>query len=817
MHETASVSTTDKSQSVTLAHIDAQDETYILSLREYLESHDVRVVVNSVGAAIPTYAIVAGDVPYVKHIFSRTKKDGRNALGIVVGYRGTDMNLFGKGERVVFADARFLRSEDVLDICDFLFAGTSPVLDLRKGGVANAELLMARAPVLPAISDDARIRAIVADVFGPEPQARKGRRRPKKIWTGAGLFCLGLVIVPVIWYLMSITITGVAINFGAKAIAKGDTGTAAWQADVASYWTAQAKFLLAVSSPIATFVGGQSSVRGQERFVSLLTDTADAESEVSDLSTVARRVASGLLNQVDVTGTGVTSAADITQLRASLATVQNTLGLAQAELSELITDQTFPFSIPFVRQKGTSAVADVSLARQASADMDKLLLLFTQLAGFKEPKNYLILLQNSMELRPTGGFIGSVALASFSDGRLTNLTVDDVYTYDGQLKGHVDPPVPVRDLLGNEHWYLRDSNWDPDFQVAGERAAWFFEKETGTKVDGVIAVSTPFIIEMLRAVGPIDLSDYNDRITADNFYGKALYYTQNNFFPGSTQKKDFLGSLTRALLEKATAGKGVNVTKLFRAITTSLTAHDILFMFTASDVAALTDHFEWSGRVPGTTGCIGTDAATCIFDPSEIVEANMGVNKVNYFVSRTIDRTITVIPDGTRSESTSVLFKNTSTQEPRLPYRAYVRFILPQSSVMGGVAIDGIPVPTKKGSTVTLPYIESSPVASGAFTIGVALDVPAGTQKKLVISYTGSQPLLFGQNGAVFDVYTGKQPGISDTPMHTTILYPAGWTAGIVDPGTVGSSQDFIAKQGQLEYNTILTRDQLTRIRFTKP
>ena len=82
---------------------------------------------------------------------------------------------------------------------------------------------------------------------------------------------------------------------------------------------------------------------------------------------------------------------------------------------------TFPFSISFFAGKGRGAVSDLASIRESSSDIDELLSLFLSLAGFKQPSTYLILFQNSMELRPTGGFIGSVALASFTDGRLTNL------------------------------------------------------------------------------------------------------------------------------------------------------------------------------------------------------------------------------------------------------------------------------------------------------------------------------------------------------------------------------------------------------------
>jgi hypothetical protein len=184
----------------------------------------------------------------------------------------------------------------------------------------------------------------------------------------------------------------------------------------------------------------------------------------------------------------------------------------------------------------------------------------------------------------------------------------------------------------------------------------------------------------------------------------------------------------------------------------------------------------------------------------------MGVNKVNYFVTRTLDRDIVINTDGTRSESVTTVIRNGSgSQDKNLPYRAYIRFVLPPGASVSGVSVDGAAVAS-----------ETAAVASGFTTAGVALDVLPSTEKRLVVSYTENQPLSFGSSGAVLDVFTQKQPGVSGEEGRTTIRYPASWTAGIEERRAGSQTRDFIAKPGQLEYNTTLTRDTLTRIRFTK-
>lgn len=94
-----------------------------------------------------------------------------------------------------------------------------------------------------------------------------------------------------------------------------------------------------------------------------------------------------------------------------------------------------------------------------------------------------------MELRSTGGFIGSFAVLSFENGKLYDMPIYDVYDADGQLKGHVEPPKPIKNILGEANWYLRDSNFDPDFPTSARRAEWFMKKTLNLDLDGTIAVN----------------------------------------------------------------------------------------------------------------------------------------------------------------------------------------------------------------------------------------------------------------------------------------------------------------------------------------
>lgn len=827
MQSAATSIATGEQNSQPAARIDAQDESSVLPFREYLETHGVQVVVNKSPDSGTTYHLIIGDADFVKDILSGTIKHNEKRLAIVVGYPQVLPVFTDHNAKIIYVDPKEISEAHVIDMFDFFFTSEKHIIDLRSPRLtrtihekapAEHRRPAAAAPVPPSATvDRERIGKIIKDVFGEYEKLPHRRRKKRRQWIIAVLMGLGVIILPIVWYLVSIVIAGAALAGSARAITAGDVGTAGWQSRVAKYWIGQGSIVLSVAAVPLRWAGVQDSIRGQERLLSFFSDAQAAVDDVQTMMGVSQSVASGFLNQIDVTGSGTTPAADITKLRRSLDSVQNTLGLAQAELTLLLKDRTFPFTIPRAAGEGTHIVSQISTLRDFASNMDKLVSLFLQLAGFKEPRTYLILLQNSTELRPTGGFIGSVAVASFGDGRMTNLQIHDVYTFDGQLKGHVDPPVPVRELLGQEHWYLRDSNWDPDFAISAAKAAWFFQKESGIYVDGVLALNTPFIVEVLKATGPIDLPDYNDRITADNFYGKSLYYTQNDSFPGSTQKKDFLGTLARALITKITTSRTTNMPALFRAVTTALSGHDILLMFGSSELESVVAHYGWAGRVPSTTGCIGGQQTSCSFDPLITVESNMGVNKANYFVTRAVDRQVTVGTDGAISETITMSIKNASTQDQNLPYRTYLRLLLPPDAAVAGVTFDGSQVLSRKDTAAapSFPYLERTDTANGSYVLGIGADIPPTSEKQLSVTYTRNTVVSFGASGAVLDLFVQKQPGVSATPVHTVVRYPPEWTAGIEEQASGEGDQDFIANTGQLEYNTVLTEDRLTRIRFT--
>src|SRR5690606_16057231 len=132
-------------------------------------------------------------------------------------------------------------------------------------------------------------------------------------------------------------------------------------------------------------------------------------------------------------------------------------------------------------------------------------------------KSYLIMFQNSNELRPTGGFMGSYALVQVEDGKVTQFKIDDIYNPDGQLHSQTLAPAPFEKKLSVKYMSLRDANWSPDVPTSAASVASFYEEATKTPIDGVFFVTTAAIKPLLAALGPIHLENYNETVTSENF------------------------------------------------------------------------------------------------------------------------------------------------------------------------------------------------------------------------------------------------------------------------------------------------------------
>jgi hypothetical protein len=110
------------------------------------------------------------------------------------------------------------------------------------------------------------------------------------------------------------------------------------------------------------------------------------------------------------------------------------------------------------------------------------------LLGMTGPRTYLVLAQNSDELRPTGGFISGVGDVRLDNGRVTEIKLGDSYAVDNFEQPHPEPPSALREMMGTDLLLLRDSNCSPDFPTSALIARALYAQDRGIDTDGAIAL-----------------------------------------------------------------------------------------------------------------------------------------------------------------------------------------------------------------------------------------------------------------------------------------------------------------------------------------
>jgi hypothetical protein len=377
-------------------------------------------------------------------------------------------------------------------------------------------------------------------------------------------------------------------------------------------------------------------------------------------------------------------------------------------------------------------------------------------------RTYIVLLQNNTELRATGGFAGSYARVRFEKKGLDDVFIQDIYQPDGKLPGHVEPPYPIQESFRQGWWKLRDANWDPDFASAAATVAWFFEQGGEERVDGVVAVNLDFLEGWLRVLGPIKLNTFEEMVTAGNLYTLAQRYAETRVEGNKTEKREFLGAVGAALLERIKSAGLRQLIQLASLTVGELNSKQVLVWVKDQEVQKDVMRMRWDGGL-----MTGWDKSG---DYLYVVDSNLGANKADCCVDREMRQEIEKgSPD---KEKITLYWRNRNEFAGAKPpvfwggdYIDYARVVVPKEAMkIVTVTVNGkqlrqateedflIPNSTRQGRSEEMYVVESR---QDLQIIGFWAVVPAGQEKTAVIE------LESGRNiPSEYKVWVKRQPGI---------------------------------------------------------
>lgn len=328
--------------------------------------------------------------------------------------------------------------------------------------------------------------------------------------------------------------------------------------------------------------------------------------------------------------------------------------------------------------------------------------------GVDSPRTYLVIFQNDKELRPTGGFITGYSVMTVDKGKISNVTSNDIYNLDKVYTPTIKAPDPIIKYIKGPYAIstglrLRDMNFNPDFKNSMQMFVTEAQKAGIPKIDGVIAVDTQVLVNILKVIGNVGVPGYGNFNTdiipecncpeviheLESFADVegAVVWDQNDptkiiFAPANYyNRKAIVGPLMNSVLKNALGQPKDKLPALFQAAWDSLTQKHVLFYMLDNKSQSGVEAFNVAGRVEDVPS--GSDY---LF----VDDANLGGRKSNLYVTNEVEQNINVAFDGTVTKTVTLTYKNSQGYDGWLNsvLPSWVRVYVPKGSQL--ISVDGL-------------------------------------------------------------------------------------------------------------------------------
>jgi hypothetical protein len=396
------------------------------------------------------------------------------------------------------------------------------------------------------------------------------------------------------------------------------------------------------------------------------------------------------------------------------------------------------------------------------------------LLGMDSPRTYLVLFQNDKELRPTGGFMTAYSIMTVDKARFTPVLSNDIYALDAEYKPSIPAPDPiVKYIKGpyvlSKNLRFRDMNWSPDFAVSMQTVTTAAKQVGINNIDGIIAVDTQLLTNLLDVIGPIGVpgfgnfstkidpqcncaqvihelesfADVEGPIIWDPVTGKIILRPAN-----SDNRKKIIGPLMNSILSNAMGQPKDKLAPLFEAGYKSLIEKHVLFYLMDTGKEQAMSDFGLGGTIYDASAIKPYDG-----DYLHVNDANLGGRKSNLYATEDVEQDISV-DRGTVTKTVTITYKNPQSQDGWLNsvLPTWVRVYVPKGSQL--ITSEGLEAKQDPyedlGKTVFAGYFQLRPQGVSKVTFKYTLPFKVSNEYKLLIQ---KQP---GTDGFLYTIKLGS-------------------------------------------------------------
>jgi hypothetical protein len=348
------------------------------------------------------------------------------------------------------------------------------------------------------------------------------------------------------------------------------------------------------------------------------------------------------------------------------------------ELSRLL-DQLNPDILPekqasILAQYKTQLLKEIRIEQRAMVFAEA----FSELLLSPARTSIVVLIQDSNELRSSGGFLSSLATLSFENGQLLNWQVHNVADLDQRVYGDKEISEELKNLLLTDKLLLRDANWPADFTESGANISWFIEQSLSLKPDLILSLNSKELYALLTPLFPIAINN--------------IELNQNNFFEELLRQENLdFNDLNKVFFDRLLKVSPAELISIFRQLLLALESRET-FLYTANaELSTVLKNNLWSGELLDTP-CPSDFAMNdiCFTDGIYQLENNVGLNKINRLITQKIDHSLGISENFIRHKRV-INLENHSRQNfwPEGDYQTYLKFYLPKTARLEKITLNG--------------------------------------------------------------------------------------------------------------------------------
>ena len=342
---------------------------------------------------------------------------------------------------------------------------------------------------------------------------------------------------------------------------------------------------------------------------------------------------------------------------------ESQVGLLHHQIDQLhlsLQNQSLPFSLDEKIINSLKPLSIDKLRTQISRSLTYSQLL-SQLLHQPLPQNFVLILQNPYQLRPSGGSIVSAVAFTLEQQQLKNFRHFSLSDLASKQTGQIDQPELLDQITGQTTSF--DAlNYHPDFTSTAQITSSFFTNFLGFKPNAIFYLDA-LTLESLLVSNQEDSSSLQSLLLQSDLNQTSVFFKQ----------------LTQQLTQQFQSNQ-IPFSSFSRLFLDSPSGSSFQAYFSDPNLENLIINQPLAGNINFPSCHPLLSSTSCIPDLFYFSEANLTFSPLNFYQSRQISHQVDFSPEGIKHQIDIQYLYSPSTPDLNRPYLPVYQFFLSPSS-----------------------------------------------------------------------------------------------------------------------------------------